>query len=93
MMSDKSKIAQGLLEATKDGPATQWNDRMAEVARDAGLPLHDINWIGSPSCVAFNVARHACNYGGPQKDYFVEKFAGECSKELNVDEMRKAGAL
>lgn len=67
-------IINNLLIETKDGPATQWNDRIAAVARDAGLPLQNIDWIGSPASVAQRVARYAENYGGYPKDYFHNRF-------------------
>jgi len=71
------RIYESLLDATSDGPATQWNDRIAGVAIKAGLPLYNINWIGSPSSVAQRVARYAADYGGEQEKYFIANFGGE----------------
>lgn len=67
-------IYENLLDATSEGPATQWNDRIADVASKAGLPLHNINWIGSPASVAQRVAKYAEDYGGTPSDYFTTNF-------------------
>jgi hypothetical protein len=67
-------IIDNILNETKDGPATQWNDRIANIAIAAGLPLQNIDWIGSPASVAQRVARYAENYGGPPKEYIRKRF-------------------
>jgi predicted DsbA family dithiol-disulfide isomerase len=67
-------IINNLLKATKSGPATQWNDRLAKIAEQAELPLQNINWIGSPASIAQRIAKYANDYGGSQKEFFENNF-------------------
>lgn len=57
------ELAERLLEVTKEGPCSQWVDRISVVAKDAGLRAEMIDWGGSPALVAWAVVSHAISRG------------------------------
>lgn len=48
-----------IIEATREGDAARWNDRIAGVADAACVPLDLIDWVGSPRIVAQRVFSYA----------------------------------
>lgn len=52
-----------IVKATQNGPVWEWVERIAAIARDAGLKLEDINWQGSPALVALRVIESARKHG------------------------------
>ncbi len=47
-----------LLNATKDGRITDWVERLAQVAREVGVRLYEINWNQTPQLVAQDVCEY-----------------------------------
>ncbi|MBP7927772.1 hypothetical protein KAZ57_01355 [Patescibacteria group bacterium] len=60
---DLFDIVDMVLKHTKEGPITQWDERIAQLAKNAGLEVEQINWKGSPKDVAFKVVEHAETFG------------------------------
>lgn len=54
-----AEVVKLIIDATREGPVSQWVDRIGEVARKAGLELSVICWQGDPSGVAFSVYQEA----------------------------------
>ena len=51
-------IAERILKATRPGDYTKWVERIGEFATQAGLDdvlLSKVNWLASPSDVAFDI--------------------------------------
>ena len=44
-----------LVESTRAGRVQDWNERLAEIARIAGLPLEQVTWGKAPVMVAFSL--------------------------------------
>lgn len=61
-----------LLNLTKQGLITEWNERIAIVAFDAGLPVSQINWQGSPAIIAQRVISFSINYQGKPRDNILK---------------------
>jgi len=57
--SEFGRLHQGILHATQEGPITEWAERIAQLARKIGLPVHSIDWNTSPSGAAFKVLQSA----------------------------------
>jgi len=54
-----TEIINLICEKTKDGPVSQWTDRMAIIAEQVGLDNSEICWQGSPITVAFSIYQEA----------------------------------
>ena len=54
-MNEIVQLRKDLLDITRDGRVQDWNERIAEIAREAGLKPETINWNGSPDVVASSV--------------------------------------
>jgi len=61
--SELRQLHQGILDATQEGPITEWTERIAQLAKKIGLPVHSINWNASPSGAAYNVLQLAEGFG------------------------------
>ena len=54
-----------VVEATREGRVTDWVERIAEIARLAGIRLEMINWDSSPWIVAGNIVRASSTWCSP----------------------------
>ena len=61
-ISEAAAIGTRLVEVTKEGPVTQWYERIAEIARKAGFDVSEVNWNASPRGVASDIAQHMNGY-------------------------------
>jgi len=59
MSNAYTELVPKLLAATEKGRVQDWVERLAEVAREAGLRIDSISWQGSPNAVAHNVVDFA----------------------------------
>lgn len=57
-----SEVINVLLKHTESGPVTEWIERMADVARNLGLPLCNVEWHGSPKQVAHSLVGYSFRY-------------------------------
>lgn len=62
-MNEFEEVTNLIVDKTKEGPVSQWVDRIGELARKAGLPLDIICWQGAPVIVACDVYQQAKAYG------------------------------
>jgi hypothetical protein len=51
-----------VVQATEEGPITEWTERIAQLAKTLGLPTHMMTWSGSPHIVASSVVQYADNW-------------------------------
>lgn len=58
-MATKQDIRKRLIEVTREGPVTEWSERMAEVFRKAGFDTCVIAWGKSAVDVAHEIAEYA----------------------------------
>ena len=72
------KLKQDLLKATEKGRVQDWIERMAEIAKKANLPLHNICWQGAPIVVADNLI----NYLSGQRGRTVINFQNIVNEKL-----------
>lgn len=56
------EYTQRLLNATEEGPITLWTERIAQLAKEAGVPPNAVDWSGSPKLVASKVLDAATSY-------------------------------
>jgi len=54
-----AEVVRLVIDSTREGPVSQWVDRIGVVAHKAGLELSGICWQGDPSGVAFSVYQEA----------------------------------
>jgi hypothetical protein len=63
-MSETSALIQKILEKTRGENVSGWNDRISDIAALADIPLHLIDWQGSPSSVAMRLITYSRNNDG-----------------------------
>lgn len=56
---------------TEKGPVVTWVERIAQIARAAGVEMHSVNWLGSPSEVAYSVYTALEPYDKPRMPKIV----------------------
>lgn len=54
-----SEVTRLLISVTREGPVSQWVDRIGIIADKAGLDLASICWQGDPNMVVFAVYQEA----------------------------------
>lgn len=55
--AEKMRILESMLEKTEPGRLQDWNERIGNVARAAGVKMESITWSKSPESVATDVLR------------------------------------
>ncbi len=61
-MNEIGELADLIIDKTKDGRVQDWNERIADIARETDVKMEAINWNGSPQCVAVNVVNTIWRY-------------------------------
>lgn len=64
-MAYDAKTEEALLEATRNGPESQWVDRIALVYKKAGGRAEKVNWCQSPELVVHDVVDSCLTGRGP----------------------------
>ena len=64
-MARDEKTEEALLEATRNGPESQWVDRIALIYKKAGGRTERINWGNSPYSVVNEVVSACLRGSGP----------------------------
>ncbi len=61
--NERARVREGLLALTREGPASGWCDRLAEVAGAVGIEAASINWCEAPRVVAHQMVSHCQKMG------------------------------
>ena len=59
---ERRQLSENIIALTKNGPVSEWVERISMLAREAGLPLEQICWQGSPQTVVRSVIEKAENH-------------------------------
>ena len=55
-------LTEALIVKTDNGRVSTWVDNIGTIAKQAGLPIHQISWSGSPEDVATKVVTTASRF-------------------------------